>query len=94
MSVTSKRLRHGFKLDVKHSERLIPSKRGLYFQSIWHSIDSKLSDTEVVELRDWLSRYIAEFITKNKSPQITGFESVYGKDFVFSTIARQIQREL
>jgi len=26
----------------------------------------------------------------NKSPQIKGFESIYGKDFVFSTIAKNL----
>lgn len=64
MAVNRKKMRHGFYF--RHFGEQYNIKPGLYFDNTtWdRSHKFRLSNREIIELRDWLSRYINEQILK------------------------------
>lgn len=62
--MTSKHIRFGYRF--RHYGEQYGKKPGLYFENIMGPSGNgrRLSDNDIVDIRDWLSRYINRYIHK------------------------------
>lgn len=65
-------IRGGFQFRHFGKQYFPENKTGLYFGSIWERRKDfdRLGEKEVIELRDWLTRYINTYYLKSVPPSI------------------------